>query len=231
MTIGEILRRIRSDGKWTLGDVESQIQIKSDYLSKIERNQRSPNEEIIKNLSKFYGINETELMDLYYVSKLKDTLNHYPNSKNVIEILTEMYKDKNYTLPIPKPSNINHSGSPIFKETKYGKVKGLNYYVQSNGKLKKRERESLIKKSEYYYSEIQNIIGSNTGMSLVQLDEKMEDSELVQQWNNFYEQFGWHFDEFKDKIVKEKSHSIPQNSKRKKVTDDFGLDDTFDIDF
>lgn len=233
MKIGEILRRIRSDGKWTLGDVESKVKIKKDYLSKIETNKRSPSEEIIQKLSKFYGVDEIELLDLFHISRIKESLNYYSNSLKVLETLTQMEKNKSFEVSIPTPSNVKAKGSPIFKGTKYGKVKGFNYYVQSTGKLKKKDRNDLIKKSDHYYSRIQNMIGNNSGTHLVQLDEKMNDDELVQQWNEFYDKFGYQFSEFREEIMREKinSHTSNLTNKSNIPIDDLGFDSTQEIDF
>ena len=82
-----------------------------------------------------------------------------------------------------------------------GKVKGLNYYIQSNGKLKKRERKDLLEKAEVFMLPV-------TGY---ELDPSLTDIELLNQWNEFFDVHGMRYPEFEDQWFKE--NPIPDDFK------------------
>jgi transcriptional regulator with XRE-family HTH domain len=232
MDFGSVLRSIRIESNWRLSDVSKSTGLDIDYLSKIERNERPQTSEIIKRLSDFYGVNFDNLIFLYHISIVNQYLSDVSKKIEVIDVLREIIKNPNYIPEIPKPKNVNKNNNIRTKSTKFGKVKGFNFYIQWNGKLKVREREEIIKRSEHYYSELQNKIGIHSQLRLVELDSTLTDDELVYQWNEFYENYGFHFDEFRKQTEKEKLKSSTKRFKNQifKLNNPIS-GDSDDIDF
>jgi transcriptional regulator with XRE-family HTH domain len=61
-TFGEHLRTIRETASLSLKDVANNIGIDTSLLGKIERNERQPTKEQIKQLAVFFKINKNELV-------------------------------------------------------------------------------------------------------------------------------------------------------------------------
>jgi Uncharacterized protein conserved in bacteria len=61
-TFGEHLRAIRETASLSLKDVANDIGIDTSLLGKIERNERQPTKEQIKQLAKFFKIDKNELI-------------------------------------------------------------------------------------------------------------------------------------------------------------------------
>jgi transcriptional regulator with XRE-family HTH domain len=61
-TFGEHLRTIREIANLSLKDVSNNIGIDTSLLGKIERNERQPTKEQIKQLAKFFKIDKNELI-------------------------------------------------------------------------------------------------------------------------------------------------------------------------
>lgn len=68
--IGEILRELREGKSLLLRQVAAEIEIDQALLSKIERNERMPTKDQIKRFSKFFGIDENELLIAFLSDKL-----------------------------------------------------------------------------------------------------------------------------------------------------------------
>lgn len=62
-SFGEQLRQLREDAKLTLKLVSDQIGIDTSLLAKIERNERPPTKQIIKQVAIYFEVNERELLD------------------------------------------------------------------------------------------------------------------------------------------------------------------------
>jgi len=60
-TFGEHLRKLRENAGLTLKDVAAKISIDVSLLAKIERNERQPTKQIIKQVSIFFNVNEKDL--------------------------------------------------------------------------------------------------------------------------------------------------------------------------
>jgi hypothetical protein len=94
-------------------------------------------------------------------------------------------------------------GTPLPKEVKPrkrqyvkdspSKVLGFNFYIQTNDKLKKRDRETLLTKGNNYFAVYNNNI---------ELDNSLTDIEIVDEWNQFFADKGHMIPEFKDKLLK-----------------------------
>ena len=103
---------------------------------------------------------------------------------------------------IPNKKNYTKGG-------KYGKVKGFDFYVQPNEKLKPFQRRELLTKSEDFISRIINeetmngIKLDSIDKNIQHLDSNNKDSELIEIWNNFYDKYGCRLPQFKDKWERE----------------------------
>ena len=60
-SFGEHLRNLRENQSLTLKNVAEQIGIDTSLLAKIERNERQPTKQIIKQVAEFFKCNEQEL--------------------------------------------------------------------------------------------------------------------------------------------------------------------------
>lgn len=61
-TIGEQLRTLRENANLSLREVASNIGVDTSLLGKIERNERQPTKEQIRQISKFFEVNEKQLI-------------------------------------------------------------------------------------------------------------------------------------------------------------------------
>ena len=91
------------------------------------------------------------------------------------------------------------------KGGRFGKVKGFNFYIQPNEKLKPCERRKLLRLSDVYIS---NLIDSFTNVgvkvekiqiTLNHLDPQNTDLELVEEWNLIYDSYGCQIPQLKDR--------------------------------
>jgi transcriptional regulator with XRE-family HTH domain len=62
MTIGEQLRTLREKSSLSLREVSVHIGVDSSLLGKIERNERQPTKQQIKNIASFFEVEEKKLM-------------------------------------------------------------------------------------------------------------------------------------------------------------------------
>lgn len=64
-TFGEQIRELREEGKLSLREVAEKIRIDTSLLGKIERNERQPTKEQIKQVAKYFKLDEREMMKEY----------------------------------------------------------------------------------------------------------------------------------------------------------------------
>ena len=62
-TFGEHLRTLREETSLPLREVASSIGIDQSLLAKIERNERQPTKELIKQVAKYFKVDEKELQN------------------------------------------------------------------------------------------------------------------------------------------------------------------------
>ncbi|MBK7107651.1 MAG: helix-turn-helix transcriptional regulator [Bacteroidetes bacterium] len=62
-SFGEHLRTLREDAGQTLKTVAEKINIDTSLLAKIERNERQPTKQLIKQVSAFFQVDEKELQN------------------------------------------------------------------------------------------------------------------------------------------------------------------------
>jgi transcriptional regulator with XRE-family HTH domain len=71
-SFGEQLRYLREEAGLTLKFVSEKISIDTSLLAKIERNERQPTKQIIRQVADFFKVNEIELQNDY----LSDVIAH-----------------------------------------------------------------------------------------------------------------------------------------------------------
>src|SRR5437016_1398842 len=64
-TFGEQVRTLRQDAKLALREVAEKIGIDTSLLGKIERSERQPTKEQIKQVAKYFKLNEKDLLKEY----------------------------------------------------------------------------------------------------------------------------------------------------------------------
>ncbi len=94
------------------------------------------------------------------------------------------------------------------------KFKGFNFYIQCNEKLKKSNRERLLKESEVHLNEVTSSlpqpIEEQIRMGVLsELDSSLTDYELLEQWNKMYDEYGYLMGDFSEQWEKEKMGTIP----------------------
>lgn len=112
-----------------------------------------------------------------------------------------------------------NNGSPSQK-----KFLGFDFYIQCNEKLSRKNRETLLTKSEFYLNSIYHSLPIsleekiNRGISN-ELDCGLTDLELLDEWNSMYERYGYLIPELKEKWEKrylkevQPSNKIPKQDK------------------
>ena len=104
---------------------------------------------------------------------------------------------------------VRNNGTPSNR-----KFKGFNFYIQCNEKLKKSNRERLLKESEVHLNEVTSSlpqpIEEQIRMGVISgLDSSLTDYELLGQWNQIYDEYGYLMSEFSEQWEKEKMGTIP----------------------
>lgn len=195
MSIGSELRRIREDCGLSLKQVSSKIGVSIDLLSKIENDLRNPTPTQINRLSELYEL--PDLVDYYYEEEITKLTDDHPDTQKLLEKMVKRMKNPDrHRLNLDSPKSKWGKSSVLKDFRKYvrggrfGKVKGFDYYLNEKGKMTKKQRETLIKKSE-------NWMGGN------ELDPNMTDEEMMEVWNTFYDEYGYRIPEFKEKWEKD----------------------------
>ncbi len=92
-TFGEHLRKLREEKKMSLRDLSSKLHIDSSLIAKIERNDRKPSKEFIKQIARFFKIDEKKLFNEF----LSDSIAYKIIDENVdIEVLKVAEEKVNY---------------------------------------------------------------------------------------------------------------------------------------
>lgn len=106
------------------------------------------------------------------------------------------------------------------------KVKGFGYYLMSNDKLSKTNRENFITQGNIYISDIiegLNLISSDEVITKGipgELDPKSTDWELMDIFNDLYDKYGYLIPQFKEKWETER---IPKKVKTQKKVNPKGF--------
>ena len=94
------------------------------------------------------------------------------------------------------------------------KFKGFNFYIQCNEKLSQSNRNRLLKESEVHLNEVTSSlpqrIEEQIRMGVVsELDSSLTDYELLGQWNQIYDEYGYLMNGFSEQWEKENMGTIP----------------------
>ena len=86
---GEHLRNLRETSGLTLREVASTINVDSSLLAKIERNQRPPTRQLIKNLATFFNIEEKELLTEFLSDQIAYKILDEEGDLNILKVAEE----------------------------------------------------------------------------------------------------------------------------------------------
>jgi hypothetical protein len=102
-----------------------------------------------------------------------------------------------------------YDGSPSRR-----KFLGFDFYIQCNEKLSRKNRKTLLSKSESFLGDIYHSLPMSLDEKINKgitngLDCSLSDLELLNEWNSMYERYGFLIPEFKDKWEKKYLRDIP----------------------
>jgi transcriptional regulator with XRE-family HTH domain len=230
---GTVLKDLRTEWGKSLKDISSNIGVSLDLLSKIEKGQRNPTPTLLVKLSTYYDVDTDQLLEFYYSDQILTLMDGFDKSESVLKLVRKRLKSPHW-VPYSKSSTtflpLTKSLKPkrvYTKGGKNGKVKGMNYYVQPNEKLSKKNRTNLLKKSEIYFNEVRDRYTDPSILNQIpmELDSTHTDIELIDQWNDFYDRWGGEITEFKDSVEKELISSFPNQP----IEDEFNQDSKDEI--
>lgn len=88
-TFGEHLRQLRETAGMTLREVAANIEIDPSLLAKIERNQRQPTKQLIKNVSTFFEVDEKQLLDEFLSDQIAYKILDEEADLNILKVAEE----------------------------------------------------------------------------------------------------------------------------------------------
>ena len=102
------------------------------------------------------------------------------------------------------------------------KFKGYNFYIQCNERLSKKNRENLLRTSPIHLGEVFSSLPLSTDKLVTdglvsELDSNLTDIELLEQWNQMYDVFGYLMSEFRTKWEKERTKEYKFQTFQKKM--------------
>ena len=101
---------------------------------------------------------------------------------------------------VPLPLKPKQKRRSYTKGGRDGKVLGFNFYFIEDKKMLPKNRRDLLSKSEHYIgiiSDEQSRYGiENIDKDITFLDPNLTDLEIAEQWNLFFQKYGYRFREF-----------------------------------
>ena len=91
-TFGEHLRKLREFTGLTLKEVATNLNIDTSLLAKIERNERQPNRQLIKGFSKFFKVEEKELVDEFLSDQIVYKILNEETDLNILKVAESKIK-------------------------------------------------------------------------------------------------------------------------------------------
>lgn len=88
-TFGEQLRQLRETAGMTLREVAANIEIDPSLLAKIERNQRQPTKNLIRNIAGFFNVNEKELLEEFLSDQIAYKILDEEADLNILKVAEE----------------------------------------------------------------------------------------------------------------------------------------------
>jgi len=91
-TFGKHLRLLRERSGLTLKEVASDIKIDISLLAKIERNERQPTRQLIKNIANYFKADEKELLDEFLSDQIAFKILEEDADLNVLKVAEKKIK-------------------------------------------------------------------------------------------------------------------------------------------
>ena len=91
-SFGEHLRTLRENAGLTLKSVAEQIGIDTSLLAKIERNERQPTKQIIKEVAAYFKVNEKELQNNFLSDQIAYKILDQEADLSILKVVEEKVK-------------------------------------------------------------------------------------------------------------------------------------------
>lgn len=91
-SFGEQLRNLRETKSLTLKKVAEQIGIDTSLLAKIERNERQPTKQIIKQVAHFFNCNQQDLLDNFLSDQIAYKILEEEANIEILKVAEEKVK-------------------------------------------------------------------------------------------------------------------------------------------
>jgi len=95
LSFGEFIRNLRENANLPLRKVAAQLDIDTSTLSKIEKNERNANDQIIEGLSNVFQIEKSELKLRYLSDKIAYQIIQEENGIEILKVAEEKIKYQN----------------------------------------------------------------------------------------------------------------------------------------
>lgn len=92
ISFGEYIRTLRENANLPLRKVAAELDIDTSTLSKIEKNERNANEQIIDGISKIFHIDKSDLKVRYLSDKITYQLLEEENGIEILKVAEEKIK-------------------------------------------------------------------------------------------------------------------------------------------
>jgi len=86
ITFGEHLRTLREINSLTLREVASSLTLDTSLLAKIERNERQPTRQLIKQFADFFKVEEKELVDEFLSDQIVYKILNEETDLNILKV-------------------------------------------------------------------------------------------------------------------------------------------------
>lgn len=91
-TFGEHLRTLREINGLTLREVATSLSLDTSLLAKIERNERQPTRQLIKQLADFFKVDEKELVDEFLSDQIVYKILNEETDLNILKVAESKIK-------------------------------------------------------------------------------------------------------------------------------------------
>jgi HTH-type transcriptional regulator, competence development regulator len=92
ITFGEYIRKMREVKNLPLRKVAAELDIDTSTLSKIEKNERNANDQILERLSSFFSINKADLKVRYLSDKISYQLLEEEDGIEILKVAEQKIK-------------------------------------------------------------------------------------------------------------------------------------------
>ncbi|WP_199139724.1 helix-turn-helix domain-containing protein [Pedobacter sp. ASV12] len=91
-SFGEHLRELREEAGLTLKSVAEQINVDTSLLAKIERNERQPTKQIIKQIAVYFKVSEKDLLDNFLSDQIAYKILDEEADLSILKVAEEKVK-------------------------------------------------------------------------------------------------------------------------------------------